>query len=350
MDFNKIEEEIKNKYIKKQKHPLFDLYIYNYTNKVQIDEHWNEETMSCRGLITDSENNIISRPFKKFFNLSEHEKDYAPKLPEKSDFHVYEKLDGSLGISYFYNDEVYIATRGSFESEQAIVATGILRQKYPEASTFLDPDKTYLFEIIYPENKIVVDYGGMVDLVLLAIIDTKTGREYLPEESPEYHKLQFPLAGKVFVDSIDELKELESSNREGFVVKFANGQRAKVKFEEYLRLHKIVFGINEKTIWEALRSGVDIDELLQNAPDEFFDWGRAVADRLYSEYDEYEAQIESVFAEVYSPDKSRKEIALVFKDYKDFSDCLFLKLDGHDYSDNIWKKIKPKAVPYKVEV
>ena len=41
----------------------------------------------------------------------------------------------------------------------------------------LDREYTYLFEIIYPSNRIVVDYGSSRRLVLLAAVHTQTGIE-----------------------------------------------------------------------------------------------------------------------------------------------------------------------------
>ena len=43
------------------------------------------------------------------------------------------------------------------------------------------PGKTYLFEIIYPENRIVVDYGDYKGLVLIDVIDNETGKSDLQE-------------------------------------------------------------------------------------------------------------------------------------------------------------------------
>jgi hypothetical protein len=42
---------------------------------------------------------------------------------------ITEKLDGVLGILYPENNKVAISSRGSFTSEQAIWATGWMRQK-----------------------------------------------------------------------------------------------------------------------------------------------------------------------------------------------------------------------------
>ena len=105
--------------------------------------------------------------------MEEHPPTGIPQLP----FEVFEKLDGSLGILYWLNNLPYIATRGSFESEQARHATEILHGRYQHTFSSMDTNKTYLFEIIYPENRIVVDYGEMDDLILLTVIDNQTGHE-----------------------------------------------------------------------------------------------------------------------------------------------------------------------------
>ena len=162
-----IKKYIKYGYIVSRPNKEETLLILNYTNKCQFDRLWDEITMICRGLIVDNDWNIIARPFTKFFNLGE----LTEALPYKK-FNVYEKLDGSLGILYWINNIPFIATRGSFESEQAIKGTEML---FKYQLDILDKNYTYLFEIIYPDNKIVVDYGTEEKLVLLAKIHTETG-------------------------------------------------------------------------------------------------------------------------------------------------------------------------------
>ena len=131
-----LQQCINDKLVSIQKHPEVDLFIYNYTPKVQYEKLWNEITLQTRGLILDSEMNIIARPFGKFFNLEERQLDEIPK----ESFEVYEKMDGSLGILYWLNNLPYIATRGSFTSEQSVHATEILHSKY--IHTFDKLDKT----------------------------------------------------------------------------------------------------------------------------------------------------------------------------------------------------------------
>jgi RNA ligase len=85
--------------ITKQSHPTLPLTIWNYTEKVQYENLWDEVTLKCRGLITDnSTGKVIVEPFKKFFNYEELVADRIPdaRIPSKGDYvYVQEKMDGS---------------------------------------------------------------------------------------------------------------------------------------------------------------------------------------------------------------------------------------------------------------
>ena len=157
--------EIDDGYISRRKHPQCDLYILNYTPKCQYAWRWNVDTIDCRGIITDGAWNIIHKPFPKFFTQEQYKTlrcsvrnlyGVSYKDLYTGAFEVAEKLDGSLGIAYYNDVDKHwaIATRGSFESPQAIFATKILRDRYRDAG-FL-PNRTYLFEIIYPEKVQVI--------------------------------------------------------------------------------------------------------------------------------------------------------------------------------------------------
>ena len=111
-----VEKEIEDGFINVQKHPTLDLFIYNYSQEAQFARRWNEATINCRGLIADKDQNIIAKPLPKFFNLDEIE-GLNLKIPNE-DFEVYNKMDGSLIILCFYNNQPIIATRGSFTSSQ----------------------------------------------------------------------------------------------------------------------------------------------------------------------------------------------------------------------------------------
>jgi tRNA splicing ligase len=327
MNIKTLQQLIAEDYIKVNKHPSADLFIYNYTATAQYEQVWNEWTLACRGLIMDGDFNIVARPFAKFFNLEELS---DVTIPNES-FEVFEKLDGSLGILYWIDNEAYIGTRGSFVSEQAIVATELLQTKYAASIPLLDKTKTYLFEIIYPENRIVVHYGDERKLVLLAIIDTASGEE-LPLED-----IGFEIVKKYDgLNDLQKLKALEEDNREGFVVKFKNGFRLKVKFEEYQRIHKIVTQISNLSIWEYVKGGQDLTPILEKVPDEFYDWVKATHAKLLADFAEIEAQAKKEFKVL----GNRKETAFYFLTCQ-YPTILFKMLDNQDYSPIIWKLLKP---------
>ena len=326
MNSQLLAEMLSEKLVVRQKHPEAELFIYNYTPTAQYTNVWNEITLQCRGLILDAEMNYVARPFPKFFNWEELSLD---QIPNES-FEVFDKMDGSLGILYWLNDMPYIATRGSFTSEQALHATHILHTKYHAIFSLLQKDITYLFEIIYPENRIVLDYGATDDLVLLAQIDTQTGKEIGITD------IGFPMVTKY--DGIKDfaaLKALDLPNHEGFVLRFQSGFRMKIKFADYVRLHKIITQVSNVVIWEYLSQEKPFDELLEKVPDEFYDWVKQTEKQLKDDYCAILAECERVFR----PFDDRKAAATYFFQQR-YPHILFSLLDGKSPAPIIWKIIK----------
>lgn len=327
MNTTLLKEMLSKNYVKVNKHPEHDLYIYNYTQNAQFEKVWNEVTLACRGLILDENNTVVARPFPKFFNLGEMENQVLPACT----FEVYDKMDGSLGILYWIDEVPFIASRGSFSSNQSDKANEMLHAKYRNSWALLDKAKTYLFEIIYPENRIVLDYGAAEELVLLAIIDTASGEEFPLED------LGFPIVEKF--DGIKDillLKEMDIDNKEGFIIKYANHFRVKIKFEEYLRLHRIITEVSNLNIWEYLKTNQPMEEILERVPDEFFDWVKQTKSDLEKQYLTIENQCKADFKVL----ESRKETALYFQTCQ-YQSVLFAMLNHKDYSVIIWKMIRP---------
>jgi RNA ligase len=332
-----LQQMVDDRFVSVQKHPNADLYIYNYTPKAQYSRLWNDITLQCRGLILDADLNIVARPFKKFFNLEELSPEIIPVEP----FEVYDKIDGSLGILYWLDEMPFIATRGSFISEQAKHATAVLRGRYTHTFNKLNRGATYLFEIIYPGNRIVIDYGDYDDLTLLAIIDNYSGDDLpLPD-------IGFQLVKKFDgINDFNKLKTLEEENKEGFVVKFKNGLRLKIKFAEYLRLHRIITGVSNLTIWEHLSEGRSFEELLDKVPDEFYAWVKKTIDDLMTQYNTILSDSTQSFKQL----DTRKDTAVYFQTQKHPS-ILFAMLDGKPFDKIIWKLLRPAyAKPYKMEI
>jgi RNA ligase len=341
MNKDKLDKLVEEGWLISQVHPSLDLTIYNYSQKTQYERMWNEETLSCRGLVLNSSGNVVARPFKKFFNLSEVEGE-IPDLP----FEVFEKMDGSLGIFFWYNGNPIFASRGSFTSDQSKVGWEILKEMDYEN---LKKGITYLFEIIYPENRIVVDYGDTEKLVLLGAVETSTGEE-IPYSSIGENLERFELVRKWSnKKSISELAKENDLSREGYVLKFSNGFRVKVKFEEYCRLHKIITNVSNIDIWEKLKDGLPLNEILDKVPDEFYGWVKNTENRLREEFQDILSDSEKILYSIKKKlgNSERKVYAEEIKKEIN-SGILFNLLDGRNPDQSIWKLVRPKwSKPFK---
>lgn len=317
--------------LRSQNHPTLPLKIWNYTETCQFEKKWDDITMMCRGLVTDNNGKIIAKPFGKFFNIEEKQH------KSTEEFEVFEKVDGSLGIIFLYEGKEVIATRGSFTSDQAVKAKEIFDRTccgIYDYNVKLKPGWTYCVEIIYPANRVVVQYTDE-QLILLGAFD-ENHNEVSYSDLPVW-----PHMVKRY-DGLDwqNIQHLNWENSEGFVVRFSNGSRCKIKFEDYVRLHKVMTNFSSKAVFECLKKGKNLDEVLKDTPDEFYANIKSFADELKSKYKEIEDDAKSMFDAI-SNIKNRKKFAEEAQTTP-YADLLFKMLDGEDYSDKIWRRIEPK--------
>ena len=329
--------------VEKNGHPVLPLAIWNYSRECQFAGAWDEVTKSCRGLVLDEGGKVVAKSFDKFFNMEEHSPEEIPNEP----FEVFEKLDGSLGILFNYGGEWILATKGSFASDQAAKGMQMLKKYDYER---LDPGFTYLFEIIYGENRIVCEYE-YEDVVLLGIIDNTDGSEVSIHHGEAFnpnrirnmcYNLGFRFVQKYDgVKDYKELKSLISEDREGYVLRFKNGFRMKIKGEEYVRLHRILTMFSNIDIWECLKDGKDFGQFLERVPDEFDRWVRSTKEELESQYKTLEREYRLLCAALKGHSKTKKEFAELAKKHR-HSALLFMMFDEKDYSNYIWNYIRPE--------
>jgi RNA ligase len=343
LDMAAIAERVEKKLLTVQKHPRLDLHIFNYTHQVQYDRLWDEWTQVCRGLIADGEGIIVARPFPKFFNIGETEETKPEHLPAEVPV-IEEKMDGSLGILYFEGDDLNITTRGSFGSPQAEWATKWIRTKGLSRSDF-DQTATYLFEIIYPGNRIVVDYKGREELVLLSVRETKTGQE--KDHHAEAKRLGFAVPRTFDIKDLQhaerELESVPGLDLEGFVVRYSNGVRAKLKSSDYKRLHRILTATSTVAVWEMLASGGSIEDLLKSVPDEFYKWLRKQVDGMNAARSEIMRAASAAHDEVKNlPTRKEKALNLI-RDHPNVKAVVFKLMDGNqkDAERIVWDMVRP---------
>ena len=339
----KLNEYFEKGLVYKQVHPTLPLTIWNYSEKVQYEGLWDEITLQTRGLVTDNDGNIIVHPFKKFFNIEEG------KHTPTEEFEVYEKMDGSLGILFFYEGKWIVVTRGSFTSDQSVKAQELLRSKYIVES--IPKGYATLFEIIYPENRIVVDYGDEEKLVVLGMTSRVSGKEMDYNSLLNVHNESGMSVVKKYdgIKDYKQLKEMVKNDQEGFVVKFSNGDRVKVKGVEYLRLHKIMGNLSTTAVWEVLSNSGDMENLLKDVPDEFYKKIKTYVQDLkygFFQISERAGKLHDGFRYGKYGDRdselTKKEFAeFVFNQDKVLQPVMFSMWDKKPYDHIIWRIIKP---------
>lgn len=293
VDVDNLTRHIAHGNITERFHPEFpEVVIYNYAPNVQYDNLWDAETKAARGLIVNLDTNeVLARPFNKFFNLGQGDQVFDLDVPLH---YIGDKFDGSLGIGFVLpNGEPAIATRGSFTSEQANKANAdLLSFECMFIAATVRGGNTPLFEIIYPENRIVLDYGDLSTMVLLGTVQNSTGDFYGSNEA----------SASVELDGLTlrEVLELEPrENAEGYVLWFDRQTPVKLKQEDYVELHRVVTNLNRKTIWEWARGNpLEYPEKRAQLPDELYTWADEVWNDLQRQYAERMLQIDTVWLEL----------------------------------------------------
>ncbi|MGV8131893.1 MAG: T4 RnlA family RNA ligase [Candidatus Pacearchaeota archaeon] len=335
-----------------RRHPDYpDLAVLKYTPACQYSrDKWTPFIKLCRGLVVNTTTGeVLSRGFEKFFNYDELSSvgETVPDLP----YEIYDKVDGSL-IIYGFDMSTgmgIVNSVGSFESDQAEKAKQLLGSKYQQnlikiaCFSLSNRPKAYswVFEVIYPENQIVVNYGNREELVLLAVKEVDSGDE-LPYE--ELAQFGFPVVKRFDHSNIEDListSKTPAENSEGFVIKFSNNYRVKIKFDEYVHLHRIMTNLSEKDIFEMVRTHQDFNSVLQNVPDELFDSIKAQETKYLEQVEQTREQAQTEFANLklsLGENHTRKDFALaaIKSDYKGL---LFLLLDNKDIEEAVWDKV-----------
>jgi RNA ligase len=241
------------------------LRLFCYSEACVYEKKWNDAAMMARGLILDpDEKRVVATPFPKFFNVGERVES-IPDLP----FETFEKLDGSLIIIFHHKGQWRCATKGSLSSDQARWAAKWL-SKFD--TSLLDVETTYLAEAIYPENRIVVHYSE-TGLVLLGAYRVDGSELSYEELTLLADALGWRTAKRHSYSAVSELLAVAGTlpaSEEGFVIRFENGLRLKVKGDEYCRIHRMVSRLTPLAMWESMWAGDDLEAVRRQLPEEFW--------------------------------------------------------------------------------
>ncbi|MDV3001106.1 MAG: hypothetical protein N5P05_002712 [Chroococcopsis gigantea SAG 12.99] len=267
--YAKLQEEVNARRVLETRSDELSLYLY--TNQTVYNKEWNEWNKLARGLLLDLDaREVRALSFPKFFNYGE-----APigEIPN-CNFKIYDKVDGSLGICFHHKQEWRVVTKGSFTSMQAIWGTRAVREIVKEKPGALVPGTTYLFEMIHPGDRKVVNYD-FEGLVLLGAYEAGGAElDYdalnnlvvaLDHPSLRLVRMFPPLP----LGQLLQISEKLDASVEGFVVRFDNGYRLKIKGAEYCRLHRYISGVTPLGVWRVMRDN-NVEETRRKIPEEYW--------------------------------------------------------------------------------
>lgn len=319
------------------------LQLYTYTEQCVHSRAWNDFTRMARGLIVDVEQkSVVATPFVKFFNLHELEES-LPDLP----FETFEKMDGSLIILFHHKNTWRTATKGHLSSPQAQWAAEWICQ---HDLSHLKPGTTYLLEAIYPENKIVIEYEK-TGLCLLAAYD-KEGYEI------DYSILQglsnaigWEIAARHRYTSLAELINIARAlpaHKEGFIIRYANGYRVKIKGEEYCRIHRLISNCTPLFMWEHMNDTDALVQIRRDLPEEFWEDFDSIINNLEKQRTALHESIHNLAESV--AHLSDKDLGLTLQTLpNDLRGYIFpYRKSGQNFNDPklrevIWRRIRPVA-------
>ena len=336
----KLSEEVKNGYVVAHRNEYKPITNYTYSRLTEQENHWNEVTLRTRGLILDDNRRIIFNCPKKFFNFQQN--NFANDTYErlKDNFKIYEKLDGSA--IWVVRDSEYglvVSSKSSFNSEHAQWAREIIKEKFFPSIVTFEEGICYCFELIHPENRIVVDYGEEKTLKLWGL-KTQSGETIELEDNridTSYFETPKLLGTNNDKTAIDDY--INQKNVEGVVLKGIDDDRIKIKSQTYLELHRIKTDCTPNRILELLMSGKRVSDY--DFPDEFLKEVQSYEDIYLKKYQQIYNQIKS--AEKVLHNLSDKEVGLAKIDGF-LKSGIFNLRRNKDISKLIWRKVKEENV------
>lgn len=273
-----------------------ELYMFSYNGI--LSDFTDEYVRICRGCIVSlkdpNDPKFICLPFLKFGNQGQ---DFCPEIDWESAL-VQQKVDGILIKLFYYDNQWCWVTNNGWNTSIEAKEITQLPSKYKEKETndcktiqdLIDyclsknkvslsefaPDYTYMFELISPKIRILVD-NPKTDLIYLGCRNIYNYNEYplniAKAMIPGIKK--FNTVNYFDIHTLDDVIKLCNSYKgdkdEGVVICDKNFNRVKIKCEDYIRLkgyrnildtgeEKILTGILEGTIDDALQVFPELQE------------------------------------------------------------------------------------------
>ncbi len=290
----------------------FDIFFYRFATFSDFKNNEHLGSLEARGITFLGEKAFPA--FHKFFNWRENPYTDFP-IEDNESLVVQEKIDGSLIHPIVVNDALIVKSKTSFFSEHAKAGKKLLDRDDRKKNLVFDLYKDgfiSLFELIGPENQVVVKYD-QDDLVLLAVRNIYNGK-YLPLEEVEKiakeYKVGFAKWTEMPFYRLRNILENETGI-EGFVA-FVHNNFVKFKTKWYLNLHSFISEIREDVIFKAFLED-KLDDILVNIDGEKRKIIEEIEERVKKVVNEKVRRALELFSEYKELGFDRKSFALAYR-------------------------------------
>lgn len=234
--------------------------------------------MECRGVMIDiRKERLVLAPFRKFMNLEECEETSIEAVKNRmetaTDIEFTDKLDGSMISAGIYQGKLVVCGTSCNHPEKSIYVKNSIRyinenENYRKMLSE-NPEKTFIFEHIFPKiDPHVVNYKNS-GLYLVGIRELKDGREW-PYKSvigmaKDFKVLTTTIYTKTLDDILGELDEKKANEAEGFVLNI-DGFKVKIKYNDYTSVNRLIYGlVTPNGVIRVMEDGV-FDDYLSKMP------------------------------------------------------------------------------------
>lgn len=250
--------------------------LLKYSNSI-FYTGWHKLAKLHRGKVYDLNSfKIVAYPFDKFFNINEVEEtsyDIVYSLLKDKSVKVTatDKKDGSSIIMTNVNGVKLVHTGGGFDNIQTELALEMLKKQYSYFYEHIPEGYTFIFELVHPKNRIILDYGKTEKLYLLAVRDLSNLKLL------SYTNLEL-LAHNYYLDiteveylSVEDMLELSQKRRgdgklekEGWVVRIETDtvdMLLKIKLADYFDMSRLYSRMNIRNVYNLYYEET-LDDLL----------------------------------------------------------------------------------------
>jgi len=303
-------------------------YQFSYTHEALFGGNMTPVEQVCRGLIIRHDGVVLAWPMAKFFNLGEPQCPTLPNLP----YEVWEKIDGSLGIFWHDGDSWRCNTRGSFNNEYTQYALPEFRLTAPEQ--WAHPEYTYMFEIIIPNDPMQRAVKKDPGIYMIAMRHRWTGSDVRIPRVFGHTRVADRLPGLTVDDLLEQQQHTEHT--EGWVVRFDNGFRVKIKTDWYLRVFRMLQQMTPDHIRDLL---VEDSKWAESVPDDLRPQALRIADAIVDRAHELTTRVHRAYGEL-AGIETRKDFAIaVTNQHPDIARWLFKLRDAKDIVTEIVRTI-----------